>query len=66
MNFTRMVDSTIDYLNTKKSLQTKCIKAECLKFIHYMEENGYKETKENYDSYLKFYNFCKNNKLIPS
>lgn len=66
MNFTNMVNSTIDYLNTKKSLQTKCIKAECLKFIRYMEENGYKETQDNYDSYKRFYKYCVDNKIIPS
>lgn len=64
MSLVGMVDSTINYLKTKKSLQTKCIKAECMKFLHWLQENGYRDTEENSEAYDRYYTFLQDNKII--
>ena len=66
MDTTGLVESTIRYLKTRKSLQTKCIKAECIKFLHYLEENKDKDILANKSAYNEYRKFLVDNKVIPS
>lgn len=66
MDTTGLVESTIRYLKTRKSLQAKCIKAECIKFLHYLEENKDKDVLANKSAYDEYRKFLVDNKVIPS